>query len=139
MRVPTSLSSGESCLVKAEQGVTASSAVQWLKGRKEYYPSIWEKPDNVTPILPSIDFEDEVVFVPVATDNAYFHPRLARGGKFTIGAKGEEVQYDSYDEALSELQKMATPRWRRPNGAGNWGIVSGRDWKRVERRKLPVT
>ena len=53
-----------------------------------------------------------------------------------IGAKGEEVSYPSFNEALSALQKMATPRWRRPNEAGNWGIVSGRDWKRIERHQL---
>ena len=51
-------------------------------------------------------------------------------------AKGEEVSYPSFNEALSALHKMATPRWRRPNEAGNWGIVSGRDWKRIERRQL---
>ncbi len=138
-RIRNMLSKGESCLERAGKGVTASSAAEWLKGRKEYYPSIWEQPDDVTPTMPSIDFADEVVFVPVANDNSYFHPRLARGGQFTIGAKGEEVQYGTYEEALAELQKMATPRWRRPNGAGNWGIVSGRDWKRVERRKLRAT
>ena len=138
-RIRNILSSGESCLVKAGQGVTATSAAEWLKGRKEYYPSIWKQPDDVTPVIPSIDFADEVVFVPVATDNSYFHPGLARNGQFTIGAKGGEVQYGTYAEALAELQKMATPRWRRPNSAGNWGIVSGRDWKRVERGKLSET
>ncbi|NGQ92454.1 hypothetical protein G5V65_16280 [Rhodobacter sp. HX-7-19] len=77
-----------------------------------------------------------MVFVPVAADGSHFHPGLERGGKFMIGAKGEEVSYPSFNEALSALQKMATPRWRRPNEAGNWGIVSGRDWKRIERSQL---
>lgn len=138
-RIRNILSSGESCLEKVERGVTASSAAEWLKGRKEYYPSIWKEPDNVTPTTPSLNFIDEVIFIPVASDGSHFHPRLTRSGKFTIGAKGEETQYDSYEKALAELQKMATPRWRRPNSAGNWGIVSGRDWKRVERSKLPAT
>jgi len=53
-----------------------------------------------------------------------------------IGTTGEEVQHSSFDEGLSGLRKMATPRWRHPNEAGNWDIGSGRDWKRIERRQL---
>jgi len=67
-------------------------------------------------------------------------PRNSRrnidSGKFMIGANGEEVPHTTFEEALACLQSMATPRWRRPNDAGNWGIVSGRDWKRVERCQL---
>ncbi len=95
---------------------------------------IWQQPDEVAPEVPSPDFSDDIVFVPVAEDGICFHPRLVRVGKFMVGAKGEEVQHSSFDDALAALQKMATPRWRRPNEAGNWGIVSGRDWKRIERR-----
>ncbi|MES2336252.1 MAG: hypothetical protein V4551_16475 [Pseudomonadota bacterium] len=135
-RIRNILSSGDGGLEKVGQRVTAVSAAAWLKGRKEFFASIWQQPDEVVPEAPSPDFSDEVVFVPVAADGSHFHPGLARGGKFMIGAKGEEVQYGSFDEALSTLQKMATPRWRRPNEAGNWGIVSGRDWKRIERRQL---
>lgn len=135
-RIRNILSSGDGGLEKVGQRVTAVSAAAWLKGRKEFFASIWQQPDEAAPEAPSPDFSDEVVFVPVAADGSYFHPGLARGGKFMIGAKGEEVQYSSFGEALSALQKMATPRWRRPNEAGNWGIVSGRDWKRIERRQL---
>ena len=88
------------------------------------------------PEAASNDFADDVVFVPVAADGSSFHPGLARSGKFVIGAKGEEVPHATFEDALGALQRMATPRWRRPNDAGNWGIVSGRDWKRVERRQL---
>lgn len=135
-RIRNILSSGEGGLEKVGQRVTAVSAAAWLKGRKEFFASIWQQPDEAVPEAPSPDFSDEVVFVPVAADGSHFHPGLARGGKFMIGAKGEEASYPSYNEALNALQKMATPRWRRPNEAGNWGIVSGRDWKRIERRKL---
>lgn len=135
-RIRNILSSGDGGLEKIGQRVTAVSAAAWLKGRKEFFASIWQQPDEVVPEAPSPDFADEVVFVPVAADGSHFHPGLARGGKFMIGAKGEEVQYPSFDEALIALQKMATPRWRRPNEAGNWGIVSGRDWKRIARRQL---
>ena len=135
-RIRNILSSNDSGLEKVGQRVTAASAAAWLKGRKEFFPSIWQQHDEVAPEAASSDFADDVVFVPVAADGSFFHPGLARSGKFMIGAKGEEVSCPTFDEALGALQKMATPRWRRPNDAGNWGIVSGRDWKRVERRPL---
>ena len=135
-RIRNILSSGDGGLDKVGQRVTAVSAASWLKGRKEFFASIWQQPDEAAPEAPNPDFSDEVVFVPVAADGSHFHPGLERGGKFMIGAKGEEVSYPSFNEALSALQKMATPRWRRPNEAGNWGIVSGRDWKRIERSQL---
>lgn len=135
-RIRNILSNGDGGLEKIGQRVTATSAATWLKGRKEFFTSIWQQQDETVPEAPSLDFSDDVLFVPVAADGSYFHAGLARGGKFMIGAKGEEVQHPSFDDALSALQKMATPRWRRPNAAGNWGIVSGRDWKRMERRQL---
>lgn len=135
-RIRNILSIGESGLEKIGQRVTATSAAAWLKGRKEFFASIWQQPDDEAPEAPSPDFSDEVVFVPVAADGSHFHPGLARSGTFRIGSKDDERAYDSFERALSALQKMATPRWRRPNDAGNWGIVSGRDWKRIERRQL---
>jgi len=135
-RIRNILSGSEGGLEKVGQRVTAVSAAAWLNGRKEYFASIWQQADEAPPETPSPDFSDDVVFVPVAADGSYFHPGLVRSGKFRIGAKDEDVPYDTFDEALSALQKMATPRWRRPNDAGNWGIVSGRDWKRIERRQL---
>ena len=53
-----------------------------------------------------------------------------------MGDKDDEVQFDDFDEALAYLRRMGLAKWRRPNAAGNWGIVSGRDWKRIERRQL---
>lgn len=135
-RIRNILSSGDGGLEKIGQRVTAASAAAWLKGRKEFFASIWRQPDEEAPRAPSPDFSNEVVFVPVAADGSIFHAGLQRNGKFTIGAKGEEVQHATFDAALAALQQMATPRWRRPNEVGNWGIVSGREWKRIERRQL---
>lgn len=135
-RIRNILSSNDSGLEKVGQRVTAASAAAWLRGRKEFFASIWQQPDEVVPEAASTDFADDVIFVPVAADGSLFNPGLARGGKFMIGAKGEEVSHPTFEEALGALQKMATPRWRRPNDAGNWGIVSGREWKRIERRQL---
>ena len=69
-------------------------------------------------------------------DGSHFHPGLKRDGRYRIGAKGAETPHESFDDALAELHRMAVPRWRRPNEVGNWGIVSGREWKRIERRHL---
>lgn len=136
-RIRNLLTSGESCLVrKSGHSVTASSAKEWLAGRKEFYPSIWDLPEDEKPEPQELDFSGEVVFVPVASDGGTFHPGLARNGKYTVGAKGDEVQFAQFQDALSALHKMSTPRWRRPNMQGNWGIVSGKDWKRVERHTL---
>ncbi|WP_202799818.1 ASCH domain-containing protein [Rhodanobacter fulvus] len=75
--------------------------------------------------------------VPVAKCGNWFGPYLARAGKFTIGAKGEEVSYANYDEALSALRTMPVPRWRRPNSKGNWGIVTGVRWRRPNELTTP--
>lgn len=135
-RIRNILSSGDGGLEKVGQRVTAASAATWLKGRKEFFSSIWQQREEFITEAASTDFADDVVFIPVAADETFFHPGLARSGKFTIGAKGEEVSSPTFEGALVALQKMATPRWRRPNDAGNWGIVSGRNWKRIERRQL---
>lgn len=70
--------------------------------------------------------------VPVAGDGSTFNPGIARNGRYTVGAKGAEVQYVDFEEALAALRAMDKPRWRRPNAAGNWGIVSGRGWEHIK-------
>ncbi len=66
--------------------------------------------------------------VPVAKDGSWFGPHVGRGGVFQIGEKGAEIRVTGYEAALVQLRTMSPPRWRRPNGKGNWGIVSGVDW-----------
>ncbi|MYZ48346.1 hypothetical protein E4O86_11570 [Rhizobiales bacterium L72] len=70
--------------------------------------------------------------MPVARDGSAFHPGLRRAGRFTIGEKGTELQVEDFDQALAQLQLMPTPYWRRPNNVGNWGIVSGVRWARLD-------
>lgn len=69
--------------------------------------------------------------VPVARDGTWFHPGLIKAGEFTIGEKGAEQRVPDYYEALRLLASMSPARWRRPNGMGNWGIVSGVRWLRA--------
>jgi hypothetical protein len=48
--------------------------------------------------------------------------RMTKG--FQIGAKGEERYFSDYWEALAELSKMPTPRFRRRNKNNIPGIVA---------------
>lgn len=63
-RIWNILSSGDGGLEKVGQRVTAVSAASWLKGRKEFFASIWQQPDEAAPEAPSPDFSDEVVLRP---------------------------------------------------------------------------
>ncbi|WP_448327711.1 hypothetical protein [Sulfitobacter sp. M13] len=115
--------------------VSARSAAQWLANRESYYASIWEQEEDAELVEPNADMSD-AVFVPRASDGSVFHPGLARNGHFTIGAKGHERQVEDFDEVLRQLLNMRGPRWRRPNAAGDWGIVKENDLIRIERADL---
>lgn len=95
-------------------------------------PSPVNAPVASDPAAHSTEMEPSFL-VPVAADGSAFGPELARKGRYTVGAKGSELKFDDFDEALKALRKMATPRWRRPNAAGNWGIVCGLEWKAAEK------
>ncbi len=70
----------------------------------------------------------EVLLVPYAADGTCFASTLQRADKFTVGDKDDEVQFESFDEALGYLRRMGVAKWRRPNAAGSWGIVSAVRW-----------
>jgi hypothetical protein len=53
----------------------------------------------------------------------FFLPSCRMAGGYRIGAKGEEVTVADYWAALAQLTAMKPPRFRRPNGEGNFGIV----------------
>lgn len=72
--------------------------------------------------------QPEVTLVPYAADGSHFGLHLKRAGKFTVGEKDDEIQFDDFDEALAYLRRMGTAKWRRPNAAGSWGIVSATRW-----------
>lgn len=80
----------------------------------------------------STDLNKGMIRVPVAADGTTFGPNLSRRGYYTVGAKGSEEKYASFDAALDALNRMEKPRWRRPNFAGNWGIVSGCSWTKIK-------
>lgn len=72
----------------------------------------------------------EAVEVPYASDGTCFNPGLAspRDGTFRVGEKSAELRFGSFDEALAYLKTMPVAKWRRPNDAGNWGLVSAVRW-----------
>lgn len=74
----------------------------------------------------------EVRLLPYAADGSHFGPHLKRAGKFTVGEKDDEVQFEDFGEALAYLRRMGAAKWRRPNAAGNWGIVSAVRWSEAE-------
>lgn len=81
------------------------------------------------PVSPTEDNREELI--PVAKDGSEFTPDVChRNGNYTVGEKGNEHKFRNYAEALAYLRKMATAKWRRPNAAGNWGIVSAISWKK---------
>ena len=79
---------------------------------------------------------EDFVFVPVASDRTRFLPDARREQGYQIGAKGSETYVQDYYQALEALARQPTPRWRRPNEVGNWGIVSGVAWERLPRAEV---
>jgi len=127
--------SGPKSILKNDSGrIPASDALSALQDRPAFFNSIWnlaeEKPvHHIRPL-------QEVLFLPVARDGSIFHPGLSRKGGYQIGEKGQEIQFDTFEDALVELQKARAPAWRRPNANGNWGIVRAVEWTRCERTEL---
>jgi hypothetical protein len=133
--------------------ISPEACESWLASR-DYYPSIWKQVSALFPLSErwgeNEDFEateadrlvEDFEFVPVANDGTLFAPSLRRESKegeggFTIGAKGSETVVTEFADALEQLRKMETPRWRRPNvESGKWGLVTGQTWKRVRRSEL---
>ena len=74
--------------------------------------------------------------VPVSKGNDVFNASLFHNGFITVGKKGNEVKYSTFEEALNALIQMDSPYWRRPNEKGNWGIVKGEYWVRKSNVEL---
>lgn len=71
-----------------------------------------------------------IIQVPFAADGSCFNPSLrrTRTGKFTVGDKGHELPFDTFEAAVDYLKLMETASWRRPNKSGNWGRVVAVRW-----------
>jgi hypothetical protein len=120
--------------LKVKDGlITADSARVWLNARGDFRTSIWaevhwrhesgadEQAEEPVKIL-----DGEILFVPFASDNTEFDPvRCQRDGRYTVGPQGYESTFTDYRTALNFLARSKPAAyWRRPNTAGNWGIVT---------------
>lgn len=127
MRNALTPSSGSGLEIK-DGKITAESAMNWLKARGDFKSSIWDQAseDVFSSDVSEERLEGEILWVPFASDQTEFDPvECLRNGKYTIGPKGAEAAIDSYREALDSLARMKPKAyWRRPNSAGNWGIVT---------------
>lgn len=110
-------------------------ALRWLQAREGFRSSVWKEAD-----APREDKDlGQVLFVPVAKDGSWFDPvSCRRSGGYTIGPRGAEEPVHEYQEALARLWRMPVPYWRRPNSAGNWGIVAGISWQRKPLADLDI-
>lgn len=122
---------------KIDGKIAANEALSWLADKRSFFTSIWEsaRPEWDGKVY---DFDNvQPIFVPQSRDGSVFHPGLKRGGSYTVGEKGNEKQIDNFEAALSELQEMRHPSWRRPGrGKGGWGIVSAVHWVRMTQAEL---
>jgi hypothetical protein len=136
-RIRNMMSGANRTFTNKDGAIPAAEALAWLSERKEFATSLWREqslPDYGTDAVADLA---EVFFVPVARDGSVFNPGLASGGNYTIGAKSAERHVTGFEEALAQLQKMSpAPYWRRPNDQGNWGIVRGMRWERMDAKTL---
>ena len=76
--------------------------------------------------------------LPIAKDGSLFCRDVCwRANGYTVGEKGAEEQFQSFEAALDYLRDMPVAKWRRPNQNGNWGIVSAIDWIELEDIERP--
>jgi hypothetical protein len=119
-----------------EGRITPEEARAWLATRESFRPSIWRTQGRLGWNIEEARASDleKVFFVPVARDGSVFHPGLERNGAFAVGEPEERIA--GFHEALVKLQHMRTPKWRRPNTKGNWGLVTGVNWERKSADEL---
>lgn len=133
--------SSGSGLRETESGrITPDDARRWLATRGNFQSSLWrDGPSAIKAENTSEAIAEETLFVPVDSEGNWFDPvKCRRAGQYTIGPKGDERQTSDFRGALHQLSQMKTPRWRRQNEHGNWGIVRAKDerWLRKTAAEL---
>lgn len=116
--------------------VTNINARAWLKERRNFIPTKYYHSDEEEGAALNLDVkvlekDTEFVFVPVAEDGTVFLPELRQPQGYLIGKYGCETHVENYFDAINQLQVMVSPRFRRPNDEGNWGIKAVDSWKRI--------
>ncbi|WP_222128173.1 hypothetical protein [Roseomonas gilardii] len=142
--VLNAMSSGS--LPRHEDGMCAASDVhRWLLAARprKFRRSRWlDLNDDMMTWEEDTPISGTILYLPVDADGEPFKPeygRRTRSGAigWRIGEKGREIVKHDFFEALDALKEMHPPRWRRPNEAGNWGIVRGEpQWKAYLRTEI---
>ena len=130
--------------------ISNTSAEKWLSNKikpslwknfigqdikdEEFFSNILDKMEGKQPLLSTKKVR--YFLVPVSKGNDVFNASLFHNGFITVGKKGNEVKYSTFEEALNALIQMDSPYWRRPNEKGNWGIVKGEYWVRKSNVEL---
>jgi len=116
--------------------VEAAEAAAWLSVQKKFVTSLWQHQDDPD-LVATYDLAiADPVFVPIAPDNTVFHPGLKTDGVYVVGELGLEQRFESYLDALSALQQMRLPVWRRRSDSGRLMPVKGMTWTRIDRAEL---
>lgn len=136
-------SGGEGIHVGKDGRIPAAEARQWLEGRRNFRPSVWQlveasDSDGADAEIPDPAMDEEIFFVPASKDGSVFSPDAERDGAYTVGAKGQEERIENYREALARLQVLDRPSWRRPTESGRWGLVTATHWLRKTASELDL-
>ena len=75
---------------------------------------------------------DSGPLVPFARDGSYFGRSTYRPEtkEYNVGdrGRGNARRFKDFDAALAYLRDMKPARWWRPNGNGDWGLVTAMRW-----------
>jgi hypothetical protein len=132
----------EAIKLNADDKINSADAKRWLDARDDFKPSHWHLRGTANLRVPKAEQTklDEVLFVPVAKDGTVFEPNCCKSTRgYSIGERDAQENIDDYQEALTRLTRMPTPRWRRRNTLGRWGDVVGVEWARKTRSELGLT
>jgi hypothetical protein len=131
-------------ILKADERglIPVEIARSWLSTRRDFLPSVWQQQGNIT--IPAPDYESllggEPIFVPVASDGAWFSPndRNERDRCYYVASGEHEEKFEDYWAALDFLGHARFPRWRYCDAAGRWRTKTGRgdDWLRKSRTEI---
>jgi hypothetical protein len=137
-RIRNMMSGTDRRFTAKEGRIPAPEALAWLNEREGFWNSVWREQRLLRHGTKARTALEQAVFVPVGRDGSVFHPGLLRGAGYTIGEKGSEERVADFGQALAALQHMPSPYWRRPNASGNWSIVAGVRWERLDAADLEI-
>jgi hypothetical protein len=120
----------ESLSSENAQYVNVGEAIEWLKKKSGFKPTLGSKD------LHEIEMKDNTLYVPFAKDGSFFCKDCKMTNGYQVGEKGSQLYFESFIEARDYLLGMQKAKWRRPNAKGNFGIVSAKEWRFVDKNNV---